>query len=96
MKSKKNTVPIIFQPKKEDCDIKTITYVGLFLESKCSEEHAGIEMKWVRWLHCLGNILSAKAFCLLMWAIQICAIYKHQHVGKISVMANIEIHINNY
>lgn len=30
MKSKKNTVPIIFQPKKEDCDIKTITYVGLF------------------------------------------------------------------
>lgn len=48
MKSKKNTVPIIFQPKKEDCDIKTITYVGLFLESKCSEEHAGDEMKCVR------------------------------------------------
>lgn len=34
MKSKKNTVPIIFQPKKEDCDIKTITYGGLFIRKQ--------------------------------------------------------------
>lgn len=27
MKAKKNEVPIVFQAKREDCNIKTITYV---------------------------------------------------------------------